>query len=72
MQVVFTMCVLTLVWTGRAGLGQGHHLQPLQRGSLLAQLPQERAPVLGQREDKQQPLAAQQQLHSVTQPGHDG
>lgn len=62
--------MVSLVWTGSADPGHGYHLQPFQRGSPLTQLHQEGAPVLGQREEQQQPLAAQQQLHGVTPPGH--
>ena len=62
---------MSLVWTGSADPGQGHHLDSFQRGSPLIQLHQEGAPVLGQREEQQQPLAAQQQLHSVSPPGHN-
>lgn len=59
------------MWTWAAG--QGQHLQPLQSSSPLAQLNQEGAPVLDQGEEQQQPLTAQQQLHSVTPPAqYDG
>ena len=54
-----------VLWTGQR---QGDHLQPLQSSSPLPKLPQEGAPVLGQREEQQQPLTAQQQLHRVTPP----
>lgn len=47
---------------------KGDHLQTFQGGSALVQLLQERAAVLGQREEQQESLASQQQLHRVATP----
>lgn len=65
---VRTGSVLSRVRTGSAGLRKHHHLQTLQRGSLVVQFSQEAGLVLDQRKDQEQLLSAEKQLHRVRTP----